>query len=85
LLSEAVTAGWTVFFVILIPFTLFPIADGNGGKIAFAAALVIANGLYRRDKGSRGTWICSIPFKLLMAAMVGYLILYHTNVLCFSS
>ena len=80
--SEAVTVGWAVFFVILIPYTLFPIAASDGGKIGFAIALVFANTIYRYDKVTQGTWICSVPFKLLMAAMVAYLVLYHTRVLC---
>jgi modification methylase len=33
-------------------------------------------------RGGQGTWICSVPFKLLMASMVVYLILYYTKVLC---
>jgi hypothetical protein len=81
--GEAVTAGWAVFFGILIPYALFPIAVSNIGKFVFAFIFVVGNGIYRYDKGSRGAWICSTPFKFLMVAMVAYLILYHTNVLHF--
>jgi hypothetical protein len=80
--SEAVTAGWTIFFAILIPYAFFPTATSEVGKCGFAGILMMANLIYRYDKISRGAWICSIPFKLLMGAMVAYLILYHTKVLC---
>jgi hypothetical protein len=83
--SEAVTAGWTVFFAILVPYALFPAAISDTGKFFFAGVLILANSIYRYDKVSRGAWICSVPFKLLMAAMIGYLVLYHTKVLCFGS
>jgi hypothetical protein len=82
--NEAVTTGWAVFFAILIPFTFFPLVLSDTGKSGFAVIVIVANRIYRYDKGSQGAWICSIPFKILMAAMVAYLILYHTNVLCFS-
>ncbi|WP_339026630.1 hypothetical protein WI604_17805 [Bradyrhizobium symbiodeficiens] len=81
--SEAITVGWTAFFFVLIPLALLPLSGSDGGKFAFAAIFVLANTIYRYDKGSQGTWICSIPFKIFIAAIIGYLVLYHTKVLCF--
>ena len=82
LINETVTLGWAVFFLILLPFTFLPFLRNDCGKIAFALVFVVSNQIYRHDKGSKGSWICSTPFKLFMAGAVGYLILYQTRVLC---
>jgi hypothetical protein len=81
--SVVVTFGWAVFFLFLVPFTLFPETRTEWGKIGFAATLIVANSIYRFDKRSSGVWIYSTPFKMFMAAMVGFVILYQTRVLCF--
>jgi hypothetical protein len=82
--SEVITVGWTVFFAALFPFTLLSVMMTIEGKIVFALVLIIANTIYRYDKISHGAWICSTPFKLFIASMICFLILYHTKALCFS-
>jgi hypothetical protein len=82
--SEVVTLGWMIFFLILFPFTLLPHMESDWGKIALAAILIVANSIYRCDKLWRGAWICSTPFKLFMAAMIIFLVLYYTRLLCFN-
>jgi hypothetical protein len=82
--SEVVTVGWTAFYLILLPFSFIPAVETDWGKIGFAITIVVANHIYRYDKRNQGTWICSTPFKLVMAGMIAYLVLYYTNILCFT-
>ena len=66
LISSAVTVGWAAFFLVIVPFTTWPAATTNYGKIAFAVVLMLANHFYRSDKQNMGKVICSGTVKLLI-------------------
>jgi hypothetical protein len=66
-----------------VPLALILAVATDGGKIGFAISMTFGNSIYRYDEGTEGTWICSIPFKLVMAGMLAYAILYHTKIFCF--
>lgn len=83
LTGEIVTVGWTVFFLILLPFSFFLPTSEQWVKLGFALVVILATTLYRLDKGWGGKWIQSIPFKIFMGAALAYIVLYTTRVLCF--
>jgi hypothetical protein len=68
LVSESVTFGWAMFFLVALPFAWWPVATTDTGKIICALLVVAANYSYRYDKRSRGKIVRGIPFKWMMAA-----------------
>lgn len=70
LIGEIVTFGWAIFFLALIPLAMLSFFTTDAGKFTFASVLILANYFYRHDKGSRGSFVCSKGFRLLIVLMV---------------
>ncbi len=81
LMGEIVTFGWTVFYILLVPVAFAPLINTHTGRILFAVFLIGVALMYRSDKHTRGLLIRSIPCKLLMVGMLGWTILFYTDVL----
>jgi hypothetical protein len=81
LMGEIVTFGWTLFYLLLIPVAFVSLINTPWGRIVFAVCLFCFALTYRSDKHTRGFVICSIPCKVLMVGMLGWAILFWTDVL----
>lgn len=84
--SGAVTVGWSLVFLLLVPLSAWTWVSTDVGKIAFSLVLVLANLSYRSDKHTGGALICSGTAKVLMivallAGLVGLLSRF-SGVLC---
>ena len=66
--SGAVTVGWALVFLLLVPLSTWSWISTDIGKISFALTLILTNLSYRSDKRTGGALICSGTAKVFMIA-----------------